>query len=421
MGENKVSKIERFEDAGLRPLLLGNIKKCSYNVPTPIQKHTIPILMADRDMMGCAQTGSGKTASYMIPIINKLLLSGADALGGAMASPQAVIVTPTRELADQIYHEARKFAAGSNLVCRLAVGGTGVGFQARKLREGCHILVATTGRLKDFAEKKIITFERLQVLVLDEADRMLDQGFMPDIEEVVANDTMPPKEKRQTLMFSATFDDEVQEAAVEFLNNHLFVTVGMKGALCSDVNQEFIKVEKDDKREKLEEILQMPERDPKERTLIFVETKKSADFLCGNLCQEDLPATSIHGDRFQSQRYEALDDFKTGRKPILVATSVASRGLDISGVGCVINYDMPKNLDDYVHRIGRTGRVGNPGKAISFVDETYDAELLDKLIPLCQDAGVPIDDWMEEIRQSGGGGGDSDGGAAGGDDEDEEW
>ena len=218
---------------------------------------------------------------------------------------------------------------------------------------GCNILVATTGRLKDFAEKKTVNFERVLFLVLDEADRMLDQGFMPDIEEVVANDSMPPKEKRQTLMFSATFSDEVQRAANEFLNNHVFITVGMVGALCSDVKQEFIKVEKDEKREKLEEILQMPDRDPQERTLIFVETKKSADFMCGNLCQDDLPATSIHGDRFQSQRYEALDDFKTGKKPILVATSVAARGLDISGVGCVINYDLPKSVDDYVHRIGK--------------------------------------------------------------------
>ena len=218
---------------------------------------------------------------------------------------------------------------------------------------GCNILVATTGRLKDFAEKKIVNFERVQFLVLDEADRMLDEGFMPDIEEVVGNESMPAKESRQTLMISATFSDEVQEAANDFLNNHVFITVGIVGALCSDVKQEFIQVGKDEKRDKLEEILQMPDRDPQERTLIFVETKKSADFMCGNLCQDDLPATSIHGDRFQSQRYEALDDFKTGKKPILVATSVAARGLDISGVGCVINYDLPKSVDEYVHRIGK--------------------------------------------------------------------
>ena len=305
--------------------------------------------------MGCAQTGSGKTASYLIPIIDKLLADSADPAGGTSASPQVVIVTPTRELADQIYHEARKFGAGSNLKARLAVGGTSTGFQSRRMLEGCNILVATTGRLKDFTEKWLISFERLQFLVLDEADRMLDQGFMPDIEEVVGNDTMPPKDKRQTLLYSATFSDEVQEAAKEFLSqDYLFVSVGMVGALCSDVNQEFIQVSKDEKRDKLEEILSHPDRDPQERTLIFVETKKSADFLCSNLCQEDLPATSIHGDRFQSQRYEALDDFKTGKKPILVATSVAARGLDISGVGCVINYDLPKEgrEDDYVHRIG---------------------------------------------------------------------
>merc|ERR1719238_927708 len=230
--------------------------------------------------MGCAQTGSGKTASYLIPIIDKLLVESADPAGGSTASPQAVIVTPTRELANQIYDEARKLSAGSNLKARLAVGGTSTGFQSRRLLDGCNILVATTGRLKDFSEKKLISFERLQFLVLDEADRMLDQGFMPDIEEVVGNDTMPPKEKRQTLLYSATFSDEVQEAAKDFLGqDYLFVSVGMVGALCSDVNQEFIKVGRDDKREKLEEILQKEDRDPQERTLVFVETKKSADFL----------------------------------------------------------------------------------------------------------------------------------------------
>jgi len=422
-GENAPKNITSFEEANLRPLLMENIKKSSYQVPTPIQKYSIPILMADRDLMGCAQTGSGKTASYLIPIINKLLETSADPCSGDNAAPQAVIVTPTRELADQIYHEARKFAAGSGLVTRLATGGTGVGFQIRKLRDGCNILVCTTGRLKDFTEKKVISYERLQFLVLDEADRMLDQGFMPDIEEVVGNDTMPEKDKRLTLMYSATFSDEVQKAAQEFLSkDYLFVSVGMVGALCSDVQQEFIKVAKDEKREKLEELLQKEDRDPQERTLIFVETKKSADFLALSLCQDDLPATSIHGDRYQSQRYEALDDFKTGKKPILVATSVAARGLDISGVGCVINYDLPKEgrEDEYVHRVGRTGRVGNPGKAISFVDETYDADLLVKLIPLCLKADVPIADWMNEIAESGGGGGD-DGAGGGAAEEDDEW
>ena len=248
--------------------------------------------------MGCAQTGSGKTASYLIPIIDKLLADSADPAGGTSASPQVVIVTPTRELADQIYHEARKFGAGSNLKARLAVGGTSTGFQSRRMLEGCNILVATTGRLKDFTEKRLISFERLQFLVLDEADRMLDQGFMPDIEEVLGNDTMPPKEKRQTLLYSATFSDEVQEAAKEFLaQDYLFVSVGMVGALCSDVNQEFIQVSKDEKRDKLEEILSHPDRDLQERKLIFVETKKSADFLCSNLCPSTGIISSLRGTR----------------------------------------------------------------------------------------------------------------------------
>jgi probable ATP-dependent RNA helicase DDX4 len=262
---------------------------------------------------------------------------------------------------------------------------------------------------------KSVSLSHCNYLVLDEADRMLDMGFMPEIQKMVENEDMPkkaPEGQRQTLMFSATFPDEVQESAQEFLaDDYLFLTVGLVGGACSDVKQDFYEVAKFDKRSKLEELMQDPERDPKERTLIFVQTKKNADFLATYLSGEGLPTTSIHGDRLQREREEALFDFRTGDKPILVATAVAARGLDIPNVAHVINYDMPDDVDEYVHRIGRTGRVGNLGKATSFVDTEGDGDVMPKLVDMLTKVGVEVPEFLGE----GGAGGD-----AGGDD-DEDW
>ena len=255
---------------------------------------------------------------------------------------------------NQVYSEARKFAAGSNIKCRVAFGGTSSSFQNSRLQQGCNILVSTTGRFIDFMDKGNINMENLQYLVLDEADRMLDDGFMPDVQKILENPNTPDKDKRQTLLFSATFSDDVQTAAQEFLKqNYLFLSVGLIGGVCSDVKQEFLKVDQFDKREKLEELLQAPDRNPTDRTLVFVQTKKNADFVTANLCQNGLEAVSIHGDRFLSQRFEALENFRSGLKPVLVATAVAARGLDIRGVELVINYDLPREVDEYVHRIGK--------------------------------------------------------------------
>jgi len=240
---------------------------------------------------------------------------------------------------------------------------------------------------------------------------------MPEIQKMVENEDMPkkaPEGERQTLMFSATFPDEVQESAQEFLaEDYLFLTIGLVGGACSDVRQEFHEVAKFDKRTKLEELMQDPERDPKERTLIFVQTKKNADFLATYLSGEGLPTTSIHGDRLQREREEALFDFRTGDKPILVATAVAARGLDIPNVAHVINYDMPDDVDEYVHRIGRTGRVGNLGKATSFVDPEGDGDVMPKLVDMLTKVGVEVPEFL----------GEGDGGAGGeaGGDDDEDW
>jgi len=299
----------------------------------------------------------------------------------------------------------------------VAYGGTSVFYQASQLQRGCNILVATPGRLLDFVEKGRVSLSHCKYLVLDEADRMLDMGFMPEIQKMVENEDMPkkaPEGERQTLMFSATFPDEVQESAQEFLaEDYLFLTIGLVGGACSDVRQEFHEVAKFDKRTKLEELMQDPERDPKERTLIFVQTKKNADFLATYLSGEGLPTTSIHGDRLQREREEALFDFRTGDKPILVATAVAARGLDIPNVAHVINYDMPDDVDEYVHRIGRTGRVGNLGKATSFIDPEGDGDVMPKLVDMLTKVGVEVPEFLGEGEGAAGG-------DAGGDD-DEDW
>merc|ERR1719495_3040377 len=264
----------------------------------------------------------------------------------------------------------------------------------------------------DFVDKGKVSFECLQYLVLDEADRMLDMGFMPDIQRMMSNPNMPAKGQRHTLMFSATFPDEVQRTASEFLDNYLFVTIGMVGGACSDVSQSFYQVARFDKREKLKELLN--DCDPKDKTLVFVKTKKNADFVATFLSGEGIPTTSIHGDRFQREREEALYDFTTGETPTLVATAVAARGLDIPGVKHVVNFDLPEEVEEYVHRIGRTGRVGNLGKATSFYDAEADSGLADGLMKLLADAGQTVPDFLT-------GGGDGDAGAsadAGGGDDD---
>merc|ERR1712156_1270522 len=345
-GENAPSPIPTFESMGLREHLLGNIKKSGYLKPTPIQKTAIPCIMANRDLMGCAQTGSGKTAAFLVPIIHKILEDGADPhTGEEPQKPEAIVVAPTRELAIQIKEEARKFSSGTVIKPVVAYGGTSVGFQLSNLFKGCNILIATPGRLLDFVEKGKVSFANVKYLVLDEADRMLDRGFLPDITKIACHESMPKKGERKTLMFSATFPDTVQHMALDFLQDYLFLTIGIVGGASKDVTQTVFEVEKFSKREKLLELLKEVGT---EKTLVFVETKRNADFLASALSSEGFPTTSIHGDRLQRERETALSDFKNGTCPVLVATAVAARGLDIKGVAHVVNYDMPKDIDEYI-------------------------------------------------------------------------
>ncbi|XP_030555953.1 ATP-dependent RNA helicase vasa [Drosophila novamexicana] len=387
-GENVPQPIKNFESARLRGIVLENVVKSGYVVPTPIQKVSIPVIAEGRDLMACAQTGSGKTAAFLLPILNNILDESHDL---EIGKPQAVIVSPTRELAIQIFNEARKFSFTTYLKISLVYGGTSFKYQNECITKGCHVLIATPGRLLDFVDRTFITFDDTRFIVLDEADRMLDMGFSDSMRKIMHHQTM--RAEHQTLMFSATFPEEIQRMAGEFLKNYVFVTIGVVGGACSDVQQTVYEVNKFNKRSKLMEIL----REGADGTIVFVETKRGADFLASFFSETEFPTTSIHGDRLQSQREQALRDFKTGTMKVLIATSVASRGLDIKNVKHVINYDMPTNIDDYVHRIGRTGRVGNSGRATSFFDPEQDRTLAADLIKILEGSGQEVPEFLKEI------------------------
>ncbi|NXP36550.1 DDX4 helicase, partial [Leiothrix lutea] len=385
-----------FADTNMCHTLTVNVAKAGYSKPTPVQKYSIPIILAGRDLMACAQTGSGKTAAFLIPIVAQMMRDGVTASRfKEQQEPECIITAPTRELVNQIFLEARKFVYGTCIRPVVAYGGTQIDYSIRQVKQGCNILCATPGRLLDIIGRGKIGLHNVKYLVLDEADRMLDMGFGADMKKLVSFPDMPPKDKRQTLMFSATFPEEVQRLAGEFLKtDFLFVVVGRVGGACSDVQQNILQVSQYFKRDKLIEILHSI---GDERTMVFVDTKKKADFIACFLCQENIPATSIHGDREQREREIALRDFRSGKCPVLVATSVAARGLDIESVQHVINFDLPSAIEEYVHRIGRTGRCGNTGKAVSFFDNGSDAHLAKPLIKVLSDAQQEVPVWLTEV------------------------
>lgn len=332
-------------------------------------------------------------AAFLLPIIHKLLSSQESPIVEDNCSqPSVVIVSPTRELTIQIYEQAKKFACNSIIKIVVAYGGTSVAHQRNHVLAGCHILVATPGRLNDFVKRKHVSFASVQFFVLDEADRMLDMGFLPTVEEMMGDPTMIATGERQTLMFSATFPEQIQHLAGKFLHNYIFIAVGIVGSASTDVEQIFYQVSKYSKREKLLELI----REDPTRTVVFVETKRNADFLATLLSEHDIKTTSIHGDRLQREREQALWDFKKGICNTLVATGVAARGLDIEGIQHVINYDLPNSIDEYVHRIGRTGRVGNRGKATSFFDPDSDGPIASGLTKIMQQAGQEVPAWLAQ-------------------------
>lgn len=423
-GHDVPEPVLAFTNPPLDDHLLGNIKLARYTVPTPVQKYSIPIVMAGRDLMACAQTGSGKTGGFLFPILSQAFQNGpsstpAMAGGGGFgrqrkAFPTSLILAPTRELVSQIFDESRKFAYRSWVRPCVVYGGADIGTQLRSIERGCDLLVATPGRLVDLIERGRISLSNIKYLVLDEADRMLDMGFEPQIRRIVEGEDMPPTAGRQTLMFSATFPRDIQMLARDFLKDYIFLSVGRVGSTSENITQKVEYVEDHDKRSVLLDILHTHAGG---LTLIFVETKRMADTLSDFLINQNFPATAIHGDRTQRERERALEFFRNGRCPIMVATAVAARGLDIPNVTHVVNYDLPTDIDDYVHRIGRTGRAGNVGLSTAFFNRGNRGIVKD-LIELLREANQEVPGFLENIaRESsssfGGGRGSSRGGGRG--------
>ncbi len=342
-----------FETLGLAPELLRSLSDLGYTTPTPIQEQAIPQLLTGRDLMGCAQTGTGKTAAFALPILHQIR----DLERGKL---RALVLVPTRELAMQVGLSIREYGVHLGLRSTAVYGGVPYGPQEMMLRHGVDVLVATPGRLKDHLWKGLIDFRDTTFLVLDEADRMLDMGFIDDVREIV---NLIPTE-RQTMLFSATLDREIVRLAKDLLRQPVRVEVAPSATVADGVEHEMISVTAGGKRSALEDIFQ---RETWNRALVFTRTRRGAHQLATQLKRGGHRATSIHSDKTQVQRVAALEAFRAGRADILVATDIAARGLDVEGISHVINYDLPRNAEDYVHRIGRTARAGHKGKAISLV------------------------------------------------------
>ncbi|KAK0557610.1 ATP-dependent RNA helicase ded1 [Tilletia horrida] len=415
-GRDAPEPVTEFQSPPIDPHLLDNIKLARYTTPTPVQKYSIPIVALGRDLMGCAQTGSGKTGGFLFPILSALYTHGPPppspeqerSVGMNYRSPKkaypvCLILAPTRELVSQIHDEARKFTYRSWVRPAVVYGGADIGTQIRTIERGCDMLSATPGRLVDLIERARISLSNVRFLVLDEADRMLDMGFEPQIRRIVEGEDMPGVMERQTLMFSATFPRDIQMLAKDFLKEYVFLSVGRVGSTSENITQKIEYVEDDDKRSVLLDVLNAVQTGG--LTLIFVETRRMADMLTNFLMAQRVSATSIHGDRTQRERERALELFRSGQTPVMVATAVASRGLDIPNVTHVINYDLPSDIDDYVHRIGRTGRAGNTGQAIAFFNRG-NRNIVRELIDLLSEANQEVPDWLHSVaRESAFGGG----------------
>ncbi len=342
-----------FKDLGLSPPMLASLDAAGYTKPTPIQAQAVPLALKGRDIMGLAQTGTGKTAAFTIPIIERLM--------GGPARTRALILTPTRELCQQVEESFRKYGTGTGLHVVSVYGGVGYDVQTTALRGGVDVIVATPGRLIDHLEKQNVVFDELEVLVLDEADRMLDMGFAPQINRIVAQ--IHPY--RQTLLFSATMPPEVEALARKYLRKPVVVQVGRRSAAATTVRHYVYPVPKHRKAELLTHLLQATK--PEDSILVFTRTKHGADKVVRHLEEQGYSADALHADKTQAQREQALARFKAGQTRLLVATDIAQRGLDISGISHVVNYDVPQQAEDYVHRIGRTGRAAKEGDAFTFM------------------------------------------------------
>ncbi len=347
-----------FDNLGLSPDLLATVAREGYTEPTPVQAAAIPLVLAGRDVLAAAQTGTGKTAAFVLPILERLRAHANTAFSPARHPVRALIVTPTRELAVQVADSVKALGPSLPLRSTVVYGGTPMDPEIRALWSGIEILVATPGRLLDHVGQRTVNLGQVEVLVLDEADRMLDMGFIPDVRRIVA--LIPTA--RQTLMFSATFSNEIRKLSREFLRNPEIVEVAARNSVADNVTEVLYPV---DARWKPDLLLHLIQRDRMEQVLVFTRSRIGASRLASFLERRGVNASAIHGDRNQQERERALAEFKTGEIRVLVATDVASRGLDIEGLPYVVNFELPYEPQDYIHRIGRTGRAGASGTAIS--------------------------------------------------------
>ncbi|MEO8879880.1 MAG: DEAD/DEAH box helicase [Gemmatimonadaceae bacterium] len=369
--ETDASAPTSFAELMLAPELLRAVEDAGYTIPTPIQARAIPLILNGRDIMGLAQTGTGKTAAFTLPIVQRLL--------GGPRRARALILTPTRELAVQVKESFARYAIHSGLEITVVYGGVPLGPQETALRAGVDVIVATPGRLLDHMERQNVAFDDLEVLVLDEADRMLDMGFAPQLNRIVAE---IPK-YRQTLLFSATMAPEIEALARKYLRKPIVVQVGLRTQAANTVTHAVYPVPRDRKSELLVELLRQKELDS---VLVFTRTKHGADKVVRKLDSAGISSLAMHSEKSQGQRTDALDQFKKGTIRVLVATDIAQRGLDIAGISHVINYDVPAQAEDYVHRIGRTGRAAATGDAFTFMaaDEISMVRLIERTL------GTPI-------------------------------
>jgi ATP-dependent RNA helicase RhlE len=376
MIEERINEGVSFAELDLAPEVLRAVLDAGYTHPTPIQQQAIPLAMEGRDLIGLAQTGTGKTAGFTLPIVHNLISAPiTDDKGAPLHRVRVLILTPTRELAAQVEESFRKYGKYTSLRVVPIFGGVGIEPQSKALRAGVDVVVATPGRLLDHMERQNVVFDDLEVLVLDEADRMLDMGFAPQLNRIVAE--IPPY--RQTLLFSATMPPEVEALARTYLRKPVVVQIGRRSEAVSTVTHAVYPVPRERKTKLLVELLKEAQMDS---VLIFTRTKHGADRVVRHLEDEGISATGMHADKSQGERTRALEDFKSGKIRVLVATDIAQRGLDVSGISHVINYDVPQQPEDYVHRIGRTGRAAATGDAYTFMspDEIAMVRTIERMI-----------------------------------------
>jgi ATP-dependent RNA helicase RhlE len=351
-----------FESLGLLPELLRAVTEHGYTIPTPIQEQAIPVVVSGRDLLAAAQTGTGKTAGFTLPILQRLAPMATKSFSPALHPVRCLILTPTRELAIQVHESVQTYGKYVPLRSFCVYGGVSINPQIEAMKKGVEILVATPGRLLDLVQQKAVNLRTVQILILDEADRMLDMGFIPDIKRIVALLPQPPQ--RQTLLFSATFSDEIRRLSAQFLKDPATIEVARRNTPAELVTQYVYHVDSTRKRELLAHLVK---KNNWEQVLVFCKTKHGSNRLAQQLQREGINADAIHGNKSQNARIRALEDFKEGKVKVLVATDIAARGIDIIELPHVVNFDLPHVAEDYVHRIGRTGRAGSSGEAFSLI------------------------------------------------------